>query len=118
MQRCSVNVDLAESVEWAASDPVPRLASFLRKTGLPLIDRSPCDAFTEHLSKWMLETRDRRTRGLEYLLGFTPGASGQSGRKENHHRPWQGERREIHFVNYFVLIQTECVNAAKILLDT
>ena len=59
----------------AASDPVARLARFLRKTGLPLIDRSPCDAFTEHLSKWMLEPRDWRTRGQEYLLGFLPAST-------------------------------------------
>jgi hypothetical protein len=95
--RCFTNVNQEQSREWMTSDPfgelAPRvagkagLAQFtdrqfrravtkrLAGLGLPVVDRSPYDAFMLHFHDWLKGNREYQDNCPKYLFSLPPGST-------------------------------------------
>ncbi len=101
--RCFTNVNPAEPRQWLTSDPFLQLADreavnaglpgyvkaadsavaglrrkavrTLRKTGLPLTDRSPYDAFMLHFHDWLKGNADYQRNCAKYRFDLPPGST-------------------------------------------
>jgi hypothetical protein len=101
--RCFTNVNPEQSREWLTSDPfgdlAPReavnagLARYagapdsaiyklrrgvtrtLQSAGLPVVDRSPYDAFMLHFHDWLKANRDYQDRCAKYRFDLPPGST-------------------------------------------
>jgi hypothetical protein len=101
--RCFTNVNPAQSREWLTSDPFLKLAAgeaenaglagyaatagsslnglrrmavrTLRKAGIPLVDRSPYDAFMLHFHDWLKANGDFQRNCRKYRFDLPPGST-------------------------------------------
>jgi hypothetical protein len=101
--RCFTNVNPAQPREWLTSDPflnlagrealnaglagyaeaagssLPRLRRWavriLRKAGIPLVDRSPYDAFMLHFHDWLKRNADYQRTCRKYRFDLPPGST-------------------------------------------
>jgi hypothetical protein len=101
--RCFTNVNPTEPREWVTSDPFLKLAAreamkaglagyaeaagsplpglrrivvrTLRKTGIPLVDRSPYDAFMLHFHDWLKQNGDYQLNCAKYRFNLPPGST-------------------------------------------
>ncbi|HWD98699.1 MAG TPA: Kdo hydroxylase family protein [Bryobacteraceae bacterium] len=101
--RCFTNVNPEQSREWLTGDPFEQLASReaaaagidryaalarspfhgvrraavrgLRAAGLPIVDRSPYDAFMLHLHSWMKANADYQKTCAKYRFDLPPGST-------------------------------------------
>jgi hypothetical protein len=101
--RCFTNVNPDQSREWLTSDPFEQLASReakragieryaalarsslhaarrvaargLHAAGLPVVDRSPYDAFMLHMHAWMKANREYQQNCPKYRFEFPPGST-------------------------------------------
>jgi hypothetical protein len=101
--RCFTNVNPEQSREWLTGDPFEQLASRegaaagidryaalarspfhnarraaargLRAAGLPVVDRSPYDAFMLHLHSWMKANVDYQKNCAKYRFDLPPGST-------------------------------------------
>jgi hypothetical protein len=101
--RCFTNVNLAQPREWLTSDPFARLApeqatkaglavyaaaagstlhsvrrgltKTLARVGLPVVDRSPYDAFMLHFHDWLKGNRDYQRDCPKYRFSLPPGST-------------------------------------------
>lgn len=101
--RCFTNVNPEQSREWITSDPFAKLAPAeaykaglswfansagsamhnlrrgltrtLSRTGLPVVDRSPYDAFMLHFHDWLKGNRDYQENCPKYRFSLPPGST-------------------------------------------
>jgi hypothetical protein len=96
--RCFTNVNPEQSREWITSDPfralAPRLAKdagidrylssngllraatrTLRNVGVPVVDRSPYDAFMLHFHDWLKANADYQQNCPKYHFNLPPGST-------------------------------------------
>jgi hypothetical protein len=101
--RCFTNVNQTQAREWVTSDPfamlAPReadnagLAQFanaagsslhqlrrsvtkaLARTGMPVVDRSPYDAFMLHFHDWLKENQEYQEKCAKYRFNLPPGST-------------------------------------------
>ncbi len=101
--RCFTNVNPQQSREWLTSDPfgelAPReaanaglaryaeasdtamynvrrgVARSLQRAGLPIVDRSPYDAFMLHFHDWLKANRDYQGNCAKYRFDLPPGST-------------------------------------------
>lgn len=101
--RCFTNVNPDQSREWITSDPFEQLASReaksagieryaalarsplhsvrraasrgLRAAGLPIVDRSPYDAFMLHMHAWMKANQEYQQNCPKYRFDLPPGST-------------------------------------------
>lgn len=101
--RCFTNVNSSESREWLVSDPFAHLAEKLArdagleryagaagspllgmrrrlirslgKAGIPLVDRSPYDAFMLHFHDWLKSNREFQESCPKYHFDLPPGST-------------------------------------------
>ena len=101
--RCFTNVNPNQSREWMTSDPFEKLASReaghagieryaalarsplhgarrvaargLRAAGLPIVDRSPYDAFMLHMHAWMKANQEYQQNCPKYRFDLPPGST-------------------------------------------
>ena len=101
--RCFTNVNPEQSREWLTSDPFAKLASeeaanaglaryaesagstlhkfrrgltkTLARTGVPVVDRSPYDAFMLHFHDWLKGNRDYQENCPKYRFSLPPGST-------------------------------------------
>lgn len=101
--RCFTNVNPAESRQWITSDPFPILAEreaaraglaawaesagtplsalrraairTLHRAGIPLVDRSPYDAFMLHFHDWLKANADYQENCGKYRFDLPPGST-------------------------------------------
>ena len=101
--RCFTNVNPEQTREWMTSDPFEMLAAreaeraglsryaasadswlhnsrrsasrSLRKAGLPVIDRSPYDAFMLHFHDWLKANREYQEKCPKYHFSLPPGTT-------------------------------------------
>lgn len=101
--RCFTNVNPEQSREWITSDPFRQLAKdeavkagfsayanaaesplqhlrrgatrVLHKAGIPVVDRSPYDAFMLHFHDWLKGNREYQEKCPKYTFGLPPGST-------------------------------------------
>lgn len=95
--RCFTNVNSEQSREWMTSDPFDVLAAkeagnaglarfgdhqfrrvvtkSLARVGLPIVDRSPYDAFMLHFHDWLKGNREYQEKCSKYFFSLPPGAT-------------------------------------------
>jgi hypothetical protein len=101
--RCFTNVNLEQPREWMTSDPFGDLAlgeaekaglarfakaadsstyrfrrditKRLARVGLPIVDRSPYDAFMLHFHDWLKGNREYQEKCPKYLFSLPPGST-------------------------------------------
>ncbi len=101
--RCFTNVNSEQQREWITSDPFAKLAAdqarnagldryasasgsplyglrrgltrALSRTGLPVVDRSPYDAFMLHFHDWLKGNRDYQKNCVKYRFDLPPGST-------------------------------------------
>jgi hypothetical protein len=101
--RCFTNVNSEQSREWMTSDPFGKLApaeardaglmqfaetagdplqkfrrgllKFLARTGAPVVDRSPYDAFMLHFHDWLKGNREFQENCPKYWFNLPPGTT-------------------------------------------
>jgi len=101
--RCFTNVNPEQSREWLTSDPFARLAKeqavnaglqsyvnaagsglhhlrrgatrALHKAGIPVVDRSPYDAFMLHFHDWLKQNKEYQDNCRKYTFSLPPGST-------------------------------------------
>ena len=101
--RCFTNVNTEQSREWLTSDPFAQLAPReagkaglpvfakaagspahgfkrsmtrgLSRIGIPVVDRSPYDAFMLHFHDWLKGNRDYQANCAKYEFSLPPGST-------------------------------------------